>query len=252
MPSLVDFLAGGAPTAADETTGAIAGSLASDPSRLAYSSGPVGQALGQISGGFYQAQARDAAQRIADAHAAAMPSLLNAYQSDNPWQAITNDPNAPPYAKWMIGQQTPQQVAQTKEGLAGAALKRAELPQVTAKSSIWQQEAGAAGAPTPAGGPGGGAPGTSAGPAPVAGPQPLSAAAQAALAMPPGPAKLAALQALPPAEQAIIRGRARRPAGVASPGGGPAPSSGPAPIAAPPVAAPTPAMPAAPFGGTSI
>jgi hypothetical protein len=250
MAGLIDILSGGAPTAADETTGAIAGSLASDPSRLAYSSGPVGQALGQISGGVYQAQARDAAQRIADAHAAAMPSLLGAYASDNPWQAIANDPNAPPYAKWMIGSQTPLQVGQTKNQLANAGLTRAEIPGVEAVSKLKQAGAaeygaggpGAGGAAPPTGGLGGGV-------APVAAPQQLSPEAQAALAMPPGPEKLAALKALPPAMQTLIRGRARRPAGVTAPGG--APAAAPA-AATPPASVPAPSGGNPAFGGVSI
>jgi hypothetical protein len=210
MAGLIDLLAGGAPTAPDEVSGGIAAQLAADPARLAYGSGPVGQALGQISGGFYQDQARAAAQRIAQAHTESLPALLKAYASDEPFTAIANDPSAPAYAKWMVGQQTPLQVAQTKAQLAGAGLTRAETPGVAAISR--QRVAGPPSLAPDGGAPTAGAPSAAA--AASAAPEQLSPATIEAYSMPPGPQRDARLARLPAGQKRLL-GRMGRPPAAA-------------------------------------
>ncbi|HEY1430762.1 MAG TPA: hypothetical protein VGF39_03920 [Stellaceae bacterium] len=230
MVGLLDLMAQGSPAAPDEVSGAIAGTLASDPARLAYG-GPLGQTLGQISGGFYQAQARDAAQRIADMHTAAQPSLLRAYASDDPVATIANDPDAPAWAKYMMINQTPAQVAQAKLQMAQGATARALLPRAQAIG----EEAARGGLQIPTLPGAGGAPGSPAASAsapfqfpgritPAAGPTPPAetppAAAdpvEAVAAMPPGPQRATAANNLNPADlyrlrQILARQKARQPA----------------------------------------
>jgi hypothetical protein len=232
MPSLLDLMAQGSPAAPDEVSGAIAGTLASDPSRLAYGSDPVGQALGQISGGFYQTQARDAAQRIADMHTAAQPSLLRAYASDDPVGTIANDPTAPAWAKYMMINQTPAQVAQAKLQIAQGATARALLPRAQAIGAEAARGGlqiptlpGAGGATTGPGSPAASAPFqfpgritpvTAAGPTPPAGTPPAAAdPVEAVAAMPPGPQRATAANNLNPADlyrlrQILARQKARQ------------------------------------------
>jgi hypothetical protein len=218
--SLIGMLAGGSPLAPQEVQGGIASTLASDPTRLAYSSGPVGQALGQISGGFYQGQATDMARQISQAHMDAMPSLAKAYASDDPYGTIANDPDASPYAKWMVLQQTPEQVADTKMRLGQAQTTQALLPKYKA---IGQAAAGVgAQQPFPTVG---GAAGPSAGGAPATGgttgtAAPLPDPVDSAIAQmpPPGSARTAYLQNLAKTNPAVARGIiARLPRGPAAP-----------------------------------
>jgi hypothetical protein len=239
MVGLLDFLQQGSPTAPDEVSGAIAGTLASDPSRLAYG-GPLGQTLGQISGGFYQAQAQAAAQRIADMHTAAQPSLLRAYAADDPVATIANDPSAPAWAKYMMINQTPAQVAQAKLQMAQTATARALLPRAQAIGAEAVQGGlqiptlpGAGGATTGPGSPAASAapfqfpgritPTTTAGPTPPAGTPPAAAdPVEAVAAMPPGPQRATAANQLNPADlyrlrQLLARRKAPQPA-VTPPG----------------------------------
>jgi hypothetical protein len=256
MPSLLDMLQGGSPAAPDEVSGGIAATLASDPSKLAYSSGPVGQALGQISGGFYQDQARAAAQRIADAHSAALPALLKAYSSEDPFTAIANDPAAPAYAKFMVGNQSPLQVAQTKAQLANAGLVSAKIPGEEAESAFSQYGLERLRA---AGGPGAGVPGAGASRAGIPGsargvgttaappaPEPVPPEVSAALALPPGPDRMAAISKLPIVQQQMIARRSRRIPTAPAAGGVPPMA---APLAAP-VAVPGVTMSNAPATAT--
>jgi hypothetical protein len=52
-----DILGGFDPYAGQRLAAAMSATLGADPGRLAYSFGPVGRALGQISGGFERARA---------------------------------------------------------------------------------------------------------------------------------------------------------------------------------------------------
>jgi hypothetical protein len=227
MASLLDFLQQGSPAAPDEISGGIAGTLASDPSKLAYG-GPLGETYGQISGAIYQAQARDAAQRIADMHTAAQPSLLRAYASDHPVATIANDPDAPAWAKFMMINQTPAEVAQAQLQMAQGATARALLPRAQAIGE--EAPRGGFQIPTlPGAGGGPGSPAANASapfqfpgritpvtPTPPVGTPPAAAdPVEAVAAMPPGPQRATAANNLNPADlyrlrQILARQKARQ------------------------------------------
>jgi hypothetical protein len=75
-----DILGGFDPYAGQRLAAAMSATLGADPGRLAYSSGPVGQALGQISGGFERARAIDLANTLAGERMAALPDRLGLYR----------------------------------------------------------------------------------------------------------------------------------------------------------------------------
>jgi hypothetical protein len=159
--SLIGLLAGGSPLAPEEVQGTIAGTLGMDPSRLGSSDqfNPMGQVFGQLAAGQQRAQAINAAQQIAAAHQDALPALARAYASDDPYSAIANDPNATPYAKWMLLNQTPEEMARNKYWFGQGQLlqpdiaaKRAGLPLVL-KGIAGAQSSGTGAAPTSTGAP---------------------------------------------------------------------------------------------------
>src|SRR6516225_7085678 len=75
-----DILGGFDPYAGQRLAAAMSATLGADPGRLAYSSGPVGQALGQISGGFERARAIDLANTLAGERMAALPDRRGLYR----------------------------------------------------------------------------------------------------------------------------------------------------------------------------
>jgi hypothetical protein len=62
--------------------------------------------------------AQGAAQRISGAYQAALPDLAAAYKADDPFQWAASNPDASPLARWTILNQSPDQVAATKERIA--------------------------------------------------------------------------------------------------------------------------------------
>jgi hypothetical protein len=111
-----------------QTVGAgIAAQLAADPSRLAYGSDPLGQAMGQIMGGFQQARATNLAQALAQQRQAAIPDIAAAYASPDAAQwAAQNVKTANPYAmSRVLGGLSPAGVAEMRLQAAEAEHQRA-------------------------------------------------------------------------------------------------------------------------------
>jgi hypothetical protein len=153
MADFADILAGAGPLGPSELQAQIYGSQAADPRVLATSSGPVGQAIGQLSGGFAQARALDAAQQMAQQQTAAMGDIGKYLSADDPVRAAAADPGGNAVARWAMLRSTPEQVAQMRELQSRAGLQRAQAIRPTALGGI---AAGGGGVPTlpGAGGPG--------------------------------------------------------------------------------------------------
>jgi hypothetical protein len=117
-----DILGGFDPYAGQRLAAAMSATLGADPGRLAYSSGPVGQALGQISGGFERARAIDLANTLAGELMAALPDLASAYTGTDPYQWAAHNPQASPLARAMILGTSPMDVAKTREAAINAAM----------------------------------------------------------------------------------------------------------------------------------
>jgi hypothetical protein len=122
MAAFDDILNVPSPYAGTQLAAAMAAQLGADPTRLAYSSGPVGQALGQISGGFERAQAVDYANQIAAQRQGAFGDLTKALASPDALQYAVNNPNMNPIALSQLLGTSPLQVAQMREAAANAAL----------------------------------------------------------------------------------------------------------------------------------
>jgi len=213
---LAGVLAGGGPLGPAEMQAQMWGAGAMDPRTLASSAGPVGQAIGQLTATLAaRPQAMAAAQQVAAAQTAAMGDLSAAYASDDPYKWVSDNPNASPVARWSILRSTPEQVAQTKQSIAQAALLRAQTIRPEAFGTLLRS--GETGVPTlPAAV--GGAPirtATAGGGDPTAGipqlqgagpsPDPLSGMPAA------GPARFAWLQKQPVALQRQAIARMRSP-----------------------------------------
>src|SRR6516225_2934523 len=117
-----DILGGFDPYAGQRLAAAMAATLGADPGRLAYSAGPVGQALGQISGGFERARAIDLANTLAGERMAALPDLASAYTATDPYQWAAQKPQASPLARAMILGTSPMDVTKTREAAINAAM----------------------------------------------------------------------------------------------------------------------------------
>ena len=116
-----DILGGFDPYAGQRLAAAMSATLGADPGRLAYSSGPVGQALGQI-GGFERARAIDLANTLAGERMAALPDLASAYTATDPYQWAAQNPQASPLARAMILGTSPMDVSKTREAAINAAM----------------------------------------------------------------------------------------------------------------------------------
>jgi hypothetical protein len=143
----------------------------------------------------------------------ALPDLSAAYASDNPYQWVQNNPNASPLARAMILNASPLQVAQAKRAGADAGLLQSQIGAFGGAPSIAGPGApsiGAARGAAPGAAPGV-APAAPSPVAPLAGAEAPAAAPVAAPAFdsmpPPGPARMAWLTRLPPAQKAALLAR---------------------------------------------
>jgi hypothetical protein len=154
MADLADILAGAGPLGPSELQAQIYGGQAADPRVLATSSGPVGQAIGQLSGGFAQAKALAAAQQIAQQQTGAMGDIGKYLSAEDPVRAAAADTGGDAVARWAMLRSTPEQVAQMRELQSRAALQRAQTILPTARGGLLTS--GGGGVPTlpGAGGPG--------------------------------------------------------------------------------------------------
>ena len=131
-----------------QTVGAgIAAQLAADPSRLAYGSDPLGQAMGQIMGGFQQSRAYGLANQLAQERQAAMPAIAQGMAADDTakWAAqYAGSPGANQYALSRVLQGlSPAGVAQMRllaaeaeHQRAAAALEAAQAPWYAKRSAL--------------------------------------------------------------------------------------------------------------------
>jgi hypothetical protein len=212
MPDLADILAGAGPLGPSELQAQIYGTQAADPRVLATSSGPVGQAIGQLSGGFAQARAMAAAQQIAQQQTGAMGDIGKYLSADDPVRAAAADASGDPAARWAMLRSSPEQVAQMRELQSRAALQRAQTILPTAKGGMIA--GGGGGIPTlPVPGAAGGTsplvPGVgTAAPSMPAPPDPA-----AGLVLPPGKARMDWLQHTPGGAAAILELAKRRQGG---------------------------------------
>jgi hypothetical protein len=181
---------------------------------LATSSGPVGQAIGQLSGGFAQARALDAAQQMAQQQTAAMGDIGKYLSADDPVRAAAGDTSGNAVARWAMLRSTPEQVAQMRELQSRAALQRAQTILPTAKGGM--VTSGGGGIPTLPGALPGATGGTSplvpgvgtAAPSMPAPPDPTPG-----LVLPPGKARMDWLQHTPGGAAAILALAKRQPTG---------------------------------------
>jgi hypothetical protein len=210
MPDLADILAGAGPLGPAELQAQIYGTQAADPRVLATSSGPVGQAIGQLSGQFAMNRAMAAAQQLAGQQTTAMPDIGKYLSAEDPVRAAAADASGDPAARWAMLRSSPEQVAQMRELQSRAALQRAQAVLPTARGGMITS--GGGGIPTLPGATGGTSPlvpgvGTAA-PSTPAPPDPAPG-----LVLPPGKARMDWLQHTPGGAAAILALAKRRQAG---------------------------------------
>jgi hypothetical protein len=212
MADLADILAGAGPLGPSELQAQIYGSQAADPRVLATSSGPVGQMIGQLSGGFAMNRAMAAAQQLAQQQTAAMPDVGKYLSADDPVRAAAADASGDPAARWAMLRSTPEQVAQMRELQSRAALQRAQTIVPTAVGA--RLAGGGGGIPTlPGATPGatGGATSPLVSGTPTATTADTAGAVQAGLVLPPGKARMDWLGRQPKAVQDALLGRLAQP-----------------------------------------
>jgi len=163
--ALLDELASSLDPNLGLVTGAnIYGTLASDPTRLATSTGPVGMALGQLAGDMMRSRAIDAATQLAQLRQSAVSPLLQALASPDPFQWAAANPNADRYALARLASVSPTAPAQARLATAQAGLASAQAERqkqlLNPNVETYQPSGGASGGPRagPAGGPAGGTP----------------------------------------------------------------------------------------------
>jgi hypothetical protein len=202
MADLADILAGAGPLGPAELQAQIYGTQAADPRVLASSSGPVGQAIGQLTATLGAApQAMAAAQQLAGQQTAAMPDIGKYLSAEDPVRAAAADASGDPAARWAMLRSSPEQVAQMRELQSRAALQRAQTILPTAKGGMIAS--GGGGIPTLPGATGGTSrlvPGVgAAAPSMPAPPDPAPG-----LVLPPGKARMDWLQHTPGGAAAIL------------------------------------------------
>jgi hypothetical protein len=201
MADLADVLAGAGPLGPSELQAQIYGGQAADPRVLATSSGPVGQAIGQLSGGFAQARAMAAAQQLAAQQTGAMGDIGKYLSAEDPVRAAAADTSGNAVARWAMLRSSPEQVAQMRELQSRAALQRAQTILPTARGGLLAS--GGGGIPTLPGATGGTTPLVpgvgAAAPSMPAPPDPAPG-----LVLPPGKARMDWLQHTPGGAAAIL------------------------------------------------
>ena len=209
--------------------------------------GPFGALARMIAAGRGSSMTQDALSQITQMHQDALPSLAKAYGSDDPYGTIASDPNASSYAKWMILNQSPQQVADTKMRLTTAQTGQAQLPLAKARGQAAAGVGTAQPLPTVGGGVQPAAAG--AGSAPAGGAPAVNPVDSAVAAMPPpGDARMAYLRGLPPnVQRQLLTRLPRAPARVATLGAPAAAAATPA-SGVPVAQGGAPIVPAAPGG----
>jgi len=102
----------------------VAAQQAADPRVLASSSGPVGQAIGQLTATFgAMPQAMDYARQIGEAQSGAMTDMGKYLSASDPVATAAADTGGNPVARWAMLRTTPLQLAQMRNFQAETQLR---------------------------------------------------------------------------------------------------------------------------------